>query len=80
MRKSRSVYNNRTYILVDSRSTDISIIDRDLVDVLTDRKPAEQAFFLCFIGEERKALNECKGHLLSLFYQEIFHCMESFNL
>lgn len=57
MRKSRSVYNNRTYILVNSRSTDISIIDQDLVDVLTDRKPAEQSYFLCFIGEERKALN-----------------------
>ena len=38
-----------------------------------------RGIFLCFIGEERKALDERERHLLSLFYQEIVHCMESFN-
>ena len=58
-------------VSVDSRLTDISTIDRDSVDIPTDRKPEEQVDILRLTVEEEQAQKV-------LFYQVIFfHCMEN---
>ena len=48
-------------VSVDSRLTDISTIDRNSVDIPTDRKPEEQVDFLRLTVEEEQA----QGFILS---------------